>query len=130
MDFKDSLVPYRKLIPPFIILLSLIAIIFGSFTTCRQTHIKRLIAYSLEIHMFLVPLAIFTHSLEGLFASITVMLAHGLVRSGLLMTSAEIYVRHHKKAIKYFRGITITVLIFSKITLFLISSNISFPIIS
>ena len=113
---------------PFVILLSLTAIIYGSFTTCRQTDIKRLIAYSSVAHMGLVTLAIFTHSLEGLIASITMMLAHGLVSSGLFMTSAVIYVRHHTRAIKYFRGLTITMPIFSTITLFLILSNISFPL--
>lgn len=113
---------------PFIILMSLIAIIYGSFTTCRQTDIKRLIAYSSVAHMGLVTLAIFSHSNEGLIASMTMMIAHGLVSSGLFMSSAVLYVRHHSRAIRYFRGIVSTMPIFSTISLILILANIGFPL--
>ena len=113
---------------PIIIILSLIAIIYASFTTCRQVDIKRLIAYSSVSHMGLVTLAIFCHSKEGLIASIIMMIAHGLVSSGLFMGSAVLYVRHHSRAIKYFRGLIITMPIFSIITLILILANIGFPL--
>lgn len=113
---------------PFVILLSIIAIIYASFTTCRQTDIKRLIAYSSVAHMGLVTLALFTHSLEGLIASMVMMLAHGLVSSGLFMTSAVVYIRHHSRAIRYFRGIAATMPIFSSLTLILILANIGFPL--
>nr|ALO20622.1 NADH dehydrogenase subunit 4 [Melicertum octocostatum] len=113
---------------PFIILMSLIAIVYGSFTTCRQTDIKRLIAYSSVAHMGLVTLAIFTHSMEGLIASITMMIAHGLVSSALFMTSAVLYIRHHSRAIRYFRGIVSTMPIFSALSLILILANIGFPL--
>lgn len=113
---------------PIIIMISLIAIVYASFTTCRQTDIKRLIAYSSVSHMGLVTLAIFCHSKEGLIASIVMMIAHGLVSSGLFMSSAVLYVRHHSRAIRYFRGITITMPIFSLITLVLILANIGFPL--
>lgn len=113
---------------PFIIILSLIAIVYASFTTCRQTDIKRLIAYSSVSHMGLVTLAIFCHSKEGIIASIIMMIAHGLVSSGLFMGSAVLYVRHHSRAIRYFRGLVVTMPIFSIITLVLILANIGFPL--
>lgn len=113
---------------PFIIILSLIAIVYASFTTCRQTDIKRLIAYSSVSHMGLVTLAIFCHSKEGVIASIIMMIAHGLVSSGLFMSSAVLYVRHHSRAIRYFRGLTVTMPIFSLITLILVLANIGFPL--
>lgn len=113
---------------PIIIILSLIAVTYASFTTCRQTDIKRLIAYSSVSHMGLVTLAIFCHSKEGVIASIVMMIAHGLVSSGLFMGSAVLYVRHHSRAIRYFRGIVVTMPIFSTITLILILANIGFPL--
>lgn len=113
---------------PFIIMLSAVAIVYASFTTCRQTDIKRLIAYSSVSHMGLVTLAIFCHSKEGLIASIVMMIAHGLVSSGLFMGSAVLYVRHHSRAIRYFRGIVTTMPIFTIITLILILANIGFPL--
>lgn len=113
---------------PFIIMLSLIAIIYASFTTCRQSDVKRLIAYSSVSHMGLVTLALYTHSVEGLAASVLMMLAHGLVSSGLFMTTSILYVRHHTRVIKYYRGIVTLMPLFSSITLILILGNISFPL--
>lgn len=117
-----------EFLAPFIILLSVVAIIYASFTTCRQTDVKRLIAYSSVAHMGLVTLALFTHSFEGLVASMVMMLAHGLVSSGLFMTSAVVYVRHHSRAIRYFRGITTIMPVFSSLALILILANIGFPL--
>ena len=113
---------------PIIVVLSLVAITYASFTTCRQTDIKRLIAYSSVSHMGLVTLAIFCHSKEGVVASIVMMIAHGLVSSGLFMASAVLYVRHHSRAIRYFKGVVITMPIFSIITLILVLANIGFPL--
>lgn len=113
---------------PVIITLSLLAIIYASFTTCRQSDVKRLIAYSSVAHMGFVTLAIFTHTLEGLLASVLMMLAHGLVSSGLFMSTSILYCRHHSRIIKYYRGIVTLMPIFSAISLILILGNISFPL--
>ena len=112
---------------PIIIIISLIAVVYASFTTCRQTDIKRLIAYSSVSHMGLVTLSIFCHSKEGLVASIVMMIAHGLVSSGLFMGSAILYTRHHSRAIRYFRGVVTVMPVFSICTLILILANIGFP---
>lgn len=113
---------------PVIIIISLIAVVYASFTTCRQTDIKRLIAYSSVSHMGLVTLSIFCHSKEGLVASIVMMIAHGLVSSGLFMSSAILYTRHHSRAIRYFRGVVTVMPVFSICTLILILANIGFPL--
>lgn len=113
---------------PFILILSSIAIIYGALSTCRQIDIKRLIAYSSVSHMGLVTLSIFCHSIEGLISSILVMLAHGIISSGLFMSSSVIYWRLHSRIIKYFRGLVIIMPIFSIITFILILGNIGFPL--
>ena len=113
---------------PIILVLSLISIIFGALTTCRQIDIKRLIAYSSVSHMGLVTVSIFCHSMEGLVASILMMLAHGLVSSGLFMTSSIIYWRFHSRLIKYFKGLAFYMPVFSILVFILILGNISFPL--
>lgn len=113
---------------PLIITLSCLAIIYAGLTTCRQNDIKRLIAYSSVSHMGLVTLSIFTHSIEGLIASIIMMIAHGLVSSGLFMTTSILYYRFHTRLIKYYRGLSSIMPIFSTITMILILGNISFPL--
>ena len=126
--FSNPLFPIAsEFFSPIIITLSIIAVVYGAFTTCRQTDIKRLIAYSSVSHMGLVTLAIFVHSLEGIIASVVMMLAHGLVSSGLFMTSATLYTRFHTRAIKYFKGLTVSMPILSLITFMLLLGNISFP---
>nr|YP_010890047.1 NADH dehydrogenase subunit 4 [Bargmannia lata]WJJ70059.1 NADH dehydrogenase subunit 4 [Bargmannia lata] len=113
---------------PFLIIISLIAIIYGSLTTCRQSDMKRLIAYSSVSHMGLVTLAIFTHSVEGILSSILIMLAHGLISSGLFISSGFLYIRYHSRIIKYYKGLVTTMPILSFLTFFLILCNISFPL--
>nr|ALO20727.1 NADH dehydrogenase subunit 4 [Proboscidactyla flavicirrata] len=113
---------------PFIICLSLIAIIYGSLTTCRQSDMKTLIAYSSVAHMGLVTLSIFTHSFEGIIASIAIMVAHGLVSPALFISTSVLYARHHTRAIKYYKGLTVSMPIFACLTLILFLANISFPL--
>lgn len=112
---------------PIIIILSIIAVIYGSFTTCRQTDMKRLIAYSSVAHMGLVTLSIFTHSVEGLVASLFLMIAHGFTSSGLFMGVTVLYDRHHTRAIRYYKGVTASMPVFATIVLILTLANISFP---
>ena len=69
---------------PWIIVIGIIVIVYGALTICRQSDIKILIAYSSVSHMGLVTMSIFTHSLEGYIASVLMMIADGLVSSGLL----------------------------------------------
>ncbi len=113
---------------PFCITLSVIAIFYGGLSTFRQNDMKRLIAYSSISHMGLVTLSIFTHSIEGLIASYTMMLGHGLISSGLFLSIGILYSRHHSRIIKYYKGITKIMPLFSIITFLLIIGNISFPL--
>ena len=57
---------------PLLIIISLIAIIYGGLTTCRQNDMKRLIAYSSVSHMGLVTLAIFCHSKKSVYSTISI----------------------------------------------------------
>ncbi len=80
-----------KYFSPLIITLSLLAIIYGGLTTCRQVDLKRTIAYSSVAHMGLVTLGIFSHTIQGLAAAIFLMLAHGLVSSALFLAITILY---------------------------------------
>lgn len=113
---------------PLIQTLSVLAIIYGSLTTCRQVDFKRIIAYSSVAHMGLVTLGIFSHSTQGLIAAIYLMLAHGLVSSALFIAVTFLYERHHTRLIKYYRGITIPMPLFSILFLIFILVNIGIPL--
>lgn len=113
---------------PIIMLLSGVAIIYASLSTCRQTDAKRLVAYSSVAHMGIVTLGIFSKTIEGVIASILLMVAHGLVSSGLFIVVTNLYDRFHTKLIRYYKGITYTMPLFSTLFFLLVLANIAFPI--
>jgi len=78
--------------------------------------------------MGLVTLGIFSHSTQGLIAAIYLMLAHGLVSSALFIAVTFLYERHHTRLIKYYRGITISMPLFSILFLIFILVNIGIPL--
>ena len=113
---------------PFIICWSLLAIIYGGLTTCRQVDLKRTIAYSSVAHMGLVSLAIFSHSIQGLVAAILLMLGHGLVSSALFISITFLYDRFSTRLIKYYRGLVISMPLFGLFFFLLVLSNASIPL--
>nr|YP_008815406.1 NADH dehydrogenase subunit 4 [Acropora horrida]AGY60801.1 NADH dehydrogenase subunit 4 [Acropora horrida] len=113
---------------PLIIMLGVVAIIYGGLLTCRQVDFKRLIAYSSVAHMGLVPLGLFTHTIEGLVAAVFMMLAHGFVSSALFIAITYLYERHHTRLIKYYRGVTLTMPVFVCIMMVLSLSNMGIPL--
>jgi len=95
---------------PFIITLSLIAIVYGGLITIIQADIKRLIAYSSIAHMGLVTIAIFTWDFN---ASIGMMLAHGLVSPMLFILVTLLYDRFKTRLVRYYRGLLQTMPLFA-----------------
>lgn len=113
---------------PLIMTLSIFAIIYGSLITCRQVDLKRIIAYSSVAHMGLVTLGLFSYTVQGLVAAVFLMLAHGLVSSALFIAVTFIYDRYHTRLIKYYRGMAVTMPLFSLFLLILILANASIPL--
>jgi NADH-quinone oxidoreductase subunit M len=112
---------------PLVVLLSIIAIIYGSLTTLVQTDMKRLIAYSSIAHMGNVTLGIFTLNSEGIQGSIILMIAHGLISSGLFILVTTLYDRHHTRLIKYYRGMAVTMPLFATFFFLLSLSSMGTP---
>jgi NADH:ubiquinone oxidoreductase subunit 4 (subunit M) len=98
---------------PLINTMALLAIIYASITTFRQTDLKRIIAYSSIGHMGVVMLGIFSLTTEGVEGSINLQIAHGLVSSALFIIVTNIYDRHHSRLVKYYRGLVLTMPIYS-----------------
>jgi len=84
---------------PYIIVLSLIAIIYGGFVCLRQTDMKRLIAFSSVAHMGFVTLGIFTFTLFGFQGALLQMLNHGITTGALFLCVGIIYERTHSREI-------------------------------
>ena len=117
-----------KLYAPIFIIISIVAIIYGALTTCRQSDMKRLIAYSSVSHMGLVTLGIFTNSWEGFLGGVIMMLAHGFSSAALFLLIGLFYLRFGTRIIKYVKGLTTTMPIFSIIFFIITLANIGFPL--
>ena len=70
---------------PYIIILSIIAIIYGALVALVQPDLKKLVAYSSVSHMGFVTLGIFAFNAQGLYGAMIVMISHGLVTGGLFL---------------------------------------------
>jgi len=97
-----------KDISSVIVSLSIVAIVYGGILTIRQTDLKRLIAYSSVSHMGVVTLSLTSQSLEGYSAAIIIMLAHGLVSSGLFISVTCLYERLHTRIIRAYKGLSLS----------------------
>ena len=91
---------------PVIIVLSLIAIIYGAIVALVQPDLKRLVAYSSVSHMGFVTLGIFVFTQQGLQGAILQMINHGLITGALFLLVGVIYERTHDRTIAKMGGLS------------------------
>jgi NADH-quinone oxidoreductase subunit M len=85
---------------PHIIVLSIIAIIYGAFLALAQEDIKKLIAYSSVSHMGFITLGLFIFNKNGVEGGILQMFNHGITTGALFLCVGIIYERTHSRLIK------------------------------
>jgi NADH-quinone oxidoreductase subunit M len=90
---------------PAIIVLSLIAIIYGAVVALVQPDLKKLVAYSSVSHMGFVTLGIFVFNAQGLDGAILQMVNHGLITGALFLLVGVIYERTHDRTIAKMGGV-------------------------
>ena len=90
---------------PVIIVLSLIAIIYGAIVALVQPDLKKLVAYSSVSHMGFVTLGIFIFQEQGMQGAILQMVNHGLITGALFLLVGVIYERTHDRTIAKMGGL-------------------------
>ncbi len=90
---------------PFILWLSVFAIVYGGYVALAQTDLKKLVAYSSVSHMGFVTLGIFVFNNEGIQGAILQMFNHGLTTGALFLTVGQLYDRTHSRAIEDYGGL-------------------------
>ncbi|MCB2182932.1 MAG: NADH-quinone oxidoreductase subunit M [Desulfobulbaceae bacterium] len=112
---------------PYILWMSIAAILYGGFTALAQSDMKKLIAYSSVGHMGFVTLGIFFLNQQGLEGAILQMINHGVTTGALFLCVGMMYERTHSREIADHSGIAQNVPIFvSFLTVFSLSS-LAFP---
>ncbi|MCI0584448.1 MAG: NADH-quinone oxidoreductase subunit M [Chloroflexi bacterium] len=90
---------------PVIIVLSLIAIIYGAVVALVQPDLKKLVAYSSVSHMGFVTLGIFVFQPQAMAGAILQMISHGLITGALFLLVGVIYERTHDRTIAKMGGL-------------------------
>lgn len=90
---------------PFVIVLAVIGVIYGSVIAIRQDDLKKLLAYSSFAHVGLITAGIFTLTREGFQGAVVQMFAHGVNVVGLFFAAEIILQRTGTLSISQLGGI-------------------------
>jgi len=95
------------------LVISVVAIVWGAYVTLVQTDVKRLIAFSSVSHMGFVTLGIFTLNRSGVEGAILQMINHGIISAALFLCVGMIYERTHTREIRDYGGVAKTAPVYS-----------------
>jgi len=112
---------------PLVYTISVIGVIYTSFTAIRQSDFKRIIAYTSIAHMNLVMIGIFSFNSIGIEGAIFQSLSHGFVASALFLVIGIVYDRYHTRIVKYYSGLAMVMPIYITVFVFFTMANIAFP---
>ncbi|HZP96684.1 MAG TPA: NADH-quinone oxidoreductase subunit M [Candidatus Limnocylindria bacterium] len=90
---------------PVIIVLSVVAILYGGAVSTVQKDLKKLVAYSSVAHMGFVTLGIFVLNTQGAVGAVLQMLNHGFVTGALFLFVGIQYERTHRRVIADLGGL-------------------------
>jgi NADH-quinone oxidoreductase subunit M len=112
---------------PLIIVLSLIAIIYGALVALVQPDLKRLVAYSSVSHMGFVTLGVFVFQPQALSGAILQMVNHGLITGALFLLVGVIYERTHDRTIAKMGGLAALTPVYAAIFGFFLFASAGLP---
>jgi NADH-quinone oxidoreductase subunit M len=112
---------------PVIIVLSLIAIIYGAIVALVQPDLKRLVAYSSVSHMGFVTLGIFVFTQQGVQGAILQMINHGLITGALFLLVGVFYERTHDRTIAKMGGLSARTPVWAAVFGFFVFASAGLP---
>jgi proton-translocating NADH-quinone oxidoreductase chain M len=128
LRFSLNLFPEASLFfSPFVYLLSVLGIIYGSMSAIRQTDLKRIIAYSSVAHMNLVTMGIFSFNIVGIEGSIMQSISHGFVSGAMFLLVGILYDRYHSRLLYYYGGLVHMMPVYAVLFLIFTMANIALP---
>jgi NADH-quinone oxidoreductase subunit M len=112
------------------IVLSIIAIIYGALVAMMQPDMKKLVAYSSVSHMGFVMLGMFALNPVGLNGSIIQQINHGISTGALFLIVGIIYERRHTREIAQFGDISNVMPKYAIVFLIMTLSSIGLPLLN
>ena len=112
---------------PFLIGLSLIAIVYIALVAIVQTDMKKLIAYSSISHMGFVTLGLFILNPLGFEGGYVQMISHGFISAALFFAIGVLYDRMHSRNISDYKGVINSMPIFGSFFILFAMANSGLP---
>jgi NADH-quinone oxidoreductase subunit M len=114
-------------VSPFMIALSLIAVIYIGLVALVQLDMKKLVAYSSIAHMGFVTLGFFIFNPMGIEGGIVQMISHGLISSAMFFCIGVLYDRMHTRQIADYGGVVNVMPRFAVFAVFFAMANCGLP---
>ena len=111
----------------FVLLLSVIAIIYTSLVALMQEDIKKLIAYSSVAHMGFVTMGIFAANQQGIDGAMFQMISHGFISGALFLCVGVVYDRLHTREIDAFGGLAVRMPVYATVMMLFTMANVGLP---
>jgi NADH-quinone oxidoreductase subunit M len=112
---------------PYILALSVVAILYGGLTALAQTDLKKLVAYSSVAHMGFATLGIFALNPLGVQGAVLVMINHGVTTGALFIVVGIVYERLHSRDLGEAAGIGKFMPVFAMFAGVFALSSLAFP---
>jgi NADH-quinone oxidoreductase subunit M len=112
---------------PWMLGLSVVAIIYGALAALAQSDLKKLVAYSSVAHMGFATLGIFVLNKSGIEGAMLVMINHGVTTGALFIAVGMIYERLHTRELDKTAGLGKYMPIFAGFLGVFCLSSLAFP---
>ncbi len=129
LRFAYPLFPHgAQAFAPWLGLLAVIGVIYGSLVAWAQTDIKKLVAYSSVAHLGFCVLGLVALNSMATAGSIYQMLNHGVSTGALFLLVGVLYDRKHTRLIADYGGLAAKVPVFAFLFLVFTLSSIALPL--
>jgi len=112
------------------VVLSIVAIVYGALVSMMQRDMKKLIAYSSVSHLGFCTLGIFALNPHGLQGSVIQQINHGISTGALFLIVGLIYERRHTREIKELGGLSNVMPIYATLFMIVMLSSIGLPLLN
>ncbi len=112
---------------PFVMYLSVIAIIYTSLVALVQEDMKKLIAYSSVAHMGFVTMGIFSFTQQGIEGAVFQMISHGIISAALFLCVGVVYDRLHTREIGRYGGLVKNMPVYATFFMIFMLGSVGLP---
>jgi NADH-quinone oxidoreductase subunit M len=128
LRFSLPITPHAtQVFMPYILGLSVVAILYGGLTALAQSDLKKLVAYSSVGHMGFATLGIFALNTAGIEGAILQMINHGVTTGALFIVVGIIYERLHTRELGEAAGLGKYMPVFAMFVGVFSLSSLAFP---